>query len=124
MTMPANYTAIRKVAGVVAAPNLSAFSVMVHMISGASHKLFLRLGIGDGAFPKSAKMRQKAPFDGAIHRVENATNETIGDGVKSRIKTVTNEPTSDGSRIKNVINEPTGGGDENRKRDKRTQWPR
>ena len=81
--MPANYTAIRKVAGVVAAPNLSAFSAMVHMISGASHKLFLRLGIGDGAFPKSAKMRQKAPFDGAFHRVESAANEPTGGWAES-----------------------------------------
>jgi hypothetical protein len=75
------------------ASNLSAFSAMVHMISGASHKLFLRLGIGDGAFPESAKMRQKAPFDRAIHRVENATNEPTGDGVESRVKNLTNEPT-------------------------------
>jgi hypothetical protein len=52
----------RNVAGLDAAPNLSAFSAMVHMISGDSHKLFLSLGIGDGAFPKSAKKRQKAPF--------------------------------------------------------------
>jgi hypothetical protein len=62
------YTAIWSVAGFDAAPNLSAFSAMVHIISGASHKLFLRLVIGDGAFPKSAKMRQKAPLrSGAIH---------------------------------------------------------
>jgi hypothetical protein len=38
------------VIGVGAAPNLSAFSTMVQMISGASHKLFLGLEIGDGAF--------------------------------------------------------------------------
>jgi hypothetical protein len=88
------------------ASNLSAFSAMVHMISGASHKLVLRLGLGDGAFPKRANMRQKAPFDGAIHRVEDATNEPSGDGVESRVKNVTNEPTSDSV--------------ENRKRDKRT----
>jgi hypothetical protein len=96
MTMAVDYTAIRKVAGVGPAPTLSAFSAMVHMISGASHKSFLKLGIGDGAFPKSAKMRQKSPFDGAIHRAVNATNEPIGDGVESRVKTVTNEPTIDG----------------------------
>jgi hypothetical protein len=49
--MANNYTAIRNFAGIGAARNLSAFSSMVHMISGASYKLFLRLGIGDGAFP-------------------------------------------------------------------------
>jgi hypothetical protein len=53
----------RNVAGLDAAPNLSAFSAMVHIISGASHKLFVGLGIGDETFPKSAKMRQKAPFE-------------------------------------------------------------
>jgi hypothetical protein len=79
---------------------------MVHMSSSASHKFFLRVGIGDGAFQKSAKMRQKAPFGGTIYGVENATNEPTGDGVESRVKNVTNEPTGDGV--------------ENRKRDKRT----
>jgi hypothetical protein len=90
------------------ASNLSAFSAMVHMISGASHKLVLRLGLGDGAFPKRANMRQKAPFDGAIHRVEDATNETSGDGVESRVKNVTNEPTGGGPKAENATNEPTG----------------
>jgi hypothetical protein len=60
-------TAIRRVAGLGSAPNLSAFSAMVHLRPEDRYKLFLRLGIGDGAFPKSAKMRQKAPFGGAIH---------------------------------------------------------
>jgi hypothetical protein len=44
-----------------------AFSAAVHKISADRYKLFVRLGIGDGAFPKSAKMRQKAPFGGEIH---------------------------------------------------------
>ena len=71
----------------------SAFLTMVHISSAERYKLFLRFGIGDGAFAKSAKMRQKAPFAGAIHRVENATNEPIGDEVEPRVKTETNEPT-------------------------------
>jgi hypothetical protein len=54
--------AIRKVAGLGSAHDLSSFSAVVHIISADCYKLFLRLGIGDGAFPKSAKMRQKAPF--------------------------------------------------------------
>ena len=65
-TTAVNYRAIRQVVGLGTAPNLSASSAMVHMTSGASHKLCLQLGIGDGAFRKSAKMRQKAPFGGAI----------------------------------------------------------
>jgi hypothetical protein len=65
--MAVNFTAIGKVAGLGSAPDLSAFSALVHVISGAIHKSFLRLRIGDGAFPKSARMRQNAPFDGAIH---------------------------------------------------------
>ena len=37
-------------------------SAMVQRISSANLKLLLRLGIGDGAFAKSANTRQKAPF--------------------------------------------------------------
>ena len=88
--MAVDYMAIRMVTGVGAPPNLSAFSAMVQMISGASHKLFLRLGIGDGAFPKSAKMRQIAPFwrcDSHRRvgpRIENSTIEPTSEGVESR----------------------------------------
>jgi hypothetical protein len=62
-----NPIAIRKVAGLGFASSLSAFSAMVQMISAKRYKLLLRLEIGDGALPKSAKKRQKAPFGGAIH---------------------------------------------------------
>ena len=62
MTMAVDSMAIRKVAGLGSAPDLSAFSAMVHIISADRYKLFLRLGIGDGALPKCAEMRQKAPF--------------------------------------------------------------
>jgi hypothetical protein len=48
--------------GLGIAPVFPPFSAMVHIFSRDRHKLCLRLGIGDGAFPKSAKMRQKAPF--------------------------------------------------------------
>ena len=61
-TMSVNYTAIRKVTGRGSSPDLSAFSAMVHIISGASHKLFLRLRIGDGAFPKAPKCARKRHF--------------------------------------------------------------
>jgi hypothetical protein len=61
-TMAVKYTANRNVAGLGTAPALSAFSAMVHIISADRYKLLLRLGLGDGALPKSAKMRQKAPF--------------------------------------------------------------
>jgi hypothetical protein len=66
LTMAVDYTAIRKVTGLGTTPALSDLSAMVHMSSIDRYKLFLRLGIGDGTFPKSAKMRQKAPFGGAI----------------------------------------------------------
>jgi hypothetical protein len=44
------------------APAFSAFSAIAQMRSSDRHKLFLGIEIGDEAFPKSAKKRQKAPF--------------------------------------------------------------
>jgi hypothetical protein len=86
--MAVNSAEIRKVPGLSAAPDLSTFSATVHIISGASYKLFLRLGIGDGAFARSAKMRQKAPFWRCDLRRstlgDNATNEPTIDGVGNR----------------------------------------
>jgi hypothetical protein len=62
LTMAVDFKASRKIASPGTAPALSEFSAMVHIFSSDRYKLSLRLGIGDGAFPKSAKMRQKAPF--------------------------------------------------------------
>jgi hypothetical protein len=53
--MAVDYMAIRKVGGLGSAP---AFSTMVQMRSENHYKLLRRLGLGDGAFPKGAKMRQ------------------------------------------------------------------
>jgi hypothetical protein len=44
-------------------------------LPGASHKLFQRLGIGDGAFPKCANKRQKAPCRGKFHGGNRSANE-------------------------------------------------
>jgi hypothetical protein len=75
----------RNVAGLDAAPNLSAFSAMVHMISGASHKLFLSLGIGDGAFPKSAKKRHLRWCNSRwLSLRKNVTNEPTNDDIENR----------------------------------------
>ena len=50
---------------------------LVHMSPKDRYKLLLRLGLGDGAFPKSAKMRQKAPFDDAIRGLGGADTRKI-----------------------------------------------
>ncbi len=60
--MAVDSMAIRKAKGIGTAPALSTFSAIVHNNSADRCKLFLRLGIGDGAFPKSAKKRQITPF--------------------------------------------------------------
>ena len=57
-----HFIANRRVAGLRFASDLSGFFAMVEVRLAGRYKLFLRLGIGDGTFPKSAKMRQKAPF--------------------------------------------------------------
>ncbi len=82
MTMAVDSMAIRKAAGIGTATALSTFSAIVHNNSADRCKLFLRLGIGDGTFPESAKKRQKAPFGGAtcggrhsaaIQRIESSS---------------------------------------------------
>jgi hypothetical protein len=59
MTMAVDSMASRKVAGHGSAHTLAALSAMVHLRSEARYKLLLRLGLCDGAFPKSANERGK-----------------------------------------------------------------
>ena len=61
-TIAVDSIANRRVAGLRFASDLSGFFAMVEVRLAGRYKLFLRLGIGDGTFPRSAKMRQKAPF--------------------------------------------------------------
>jgi hypothetical protein len=73
LTTAVDFNANRKIAGLGTAPTLSAFSAMVHINTADRYKLFLRLGIGDGAFPRSAKKRHLA---GAIYGRRHSPQKT------------------------------------------------
>ncbi len=130
MTMAVDSMAIRQATGIGTAAALTTFSAIVHNNSADRCKLFLRLGIGDGAFPESAKSARKrhlavrlAAGDAPLKRHgQSATSEPKGLRTESRKR---DERTHRrvGSRIENATNEPTGDGVESRKRDERTHRP-
>ncbi len=130
MTMAVDSMAIRKVTGVGTATALSTFSAIVHNNSADRCKLFLRLGIGDGAFPESAKKRhlavRLAAGDTPLKRHgQSATSEPKGLRTESRKR---DERTHRrvGSRIELTLSSPfylmslfSGCGDKRDKRYKR-----